>query len=430
MSVTMMHFAGFMLNNSVYILLLYLFLSKMSTPRFGRTMTVLQFVGALALCQTFNMIQIAPINLAIHLGSVLTLSLFTFRNEVKKGLLYGLFYTLISVIAELLSVSALMMVLGGKITETALEAHNMLIINFVNCLICYVFYMAIMAMIARKDAIVVHLSELLMFTFTAVLEMFVAIEYAQNIAKRSDGVKLLLILIGFLALDIYFIITISRIADSYQTRYDNSLLHKQNEIQLAHYVELEKNYAESRKVIHDIKKHLAILSELKSEDPTKAEQYRRLIEQDVDSLAGGFTCSNRILAIVMGQKIAAAEAAGIKVSTDIEDISFDFMNDLDITAIFANLWDNAIEACENVTSKWIKVSSEQRGGFILITFKNSSDGQTQKNGKVFRSTKTGHSGVGLTIIRTTVEKYGGITDLHSEAAEFSAELTIPLPLDK
>ena len=265
MSVTMMHFAGFMLNNSVYILLLYLFLSKMSTPRFGRTMTVLQFVGALALCQTFNMIQIAPINLAIHLGSVLTLSLFTFRNEVKKGLLYGLFYTLISVIAELLSVSALMMVLGGKITETALEAHNMLIINFVNCLICYVFYMAIMAMIARKDAMVVHLSELLMFTFTAVLEMFVAIEYAQNIAKRSDGVKLLLILIGFLALDIYFIITISRIADSYQTRYDNSLLHKQNEIQLAHYVELEKNYAESRKVIHDIKKHLAILSELKSD---------------------------------------------------------------------------------------------------------------------------------------------------------------------
>lgn len=59
-----------------------------------------------------------------------------------------------------------------------------------------------------------------------------------------------------------------------------------------------------------------------------------------------FKCSNEILSIVMSQKIISAETENIKVHTEIEDLLLDFIVDIDITAIFANLWDNAIEACK------------------------------------------------------------------------------------
>ena len=51
----------------------------------------------------------------------------------------------------------------------------------------------------------------------------------------------------------------------------------------------------------------------------------------------------------MSQKIISAETENIKVHTEIEDLLLDFIVDIDITAIFANLWDNAIEACKKVT---------------------------------------------------------------------------------
>ncbi|MBQ8966441.1 GHKL domain-containing protein [Ruminococcus sp.] len=422
----LMKLGGYIASNVVYYLLLNMFLIKVSlSRRFGRWQTYGITAAILIISVAVNVVGIPIFNLLTHLGGVVLLTLWVYKNEFKKGLLYTVCFMAAAVISELLA-SALWTVITGKSTMEELTDPQ---INFIHTLISCVMYLSAMTAFNRKEQLVVRAGELVMFVFMSVLEIFVSIEYAAGVVSRGEGAKLIAILVGFLALDVYFIITMRRIADSYQARYDNGLLHKQIEIQLAHYQELEKNYAEGRKVIHDIKKHLAILSELKSEEPDKASQYRRMIEADVDSLGGGFTCSNRILAIVMGQKIAAAEAQGIDIGTDVEDIEFSFMNDLDITAIFANLWDNAIEACESVTNKWIKVSAEQRGGFILITFRNSYDGKLIRNGRKFRSTKSGHSGVGLTIIRSTVEKYGGLLNLEAGQAEFAAEITLPLPME-
>ena len=123
-----------------------------------------------------------------------------------------------------------------------------------------------------------------------------------------------------------------------------------------------------------------------------------------------------------------AESKNIIIDTQIQDISFDFINDIDITAIFANLWDNAIESClkMELTKRYIKVIIGRVNDYIVVDFENSFDGIIREEDNSILSTKKNHDGLGLTIIRTTIEKYHGsfITDFNNSI--FQAKALIPI----
>lgn len=409
--------------------LVFLMLSRVKPRKTDASIFyILSYIAVNVISVCISMSSIPQLKFVASAVLILLVAFFMFGQDIGRGLLYGIVLMLIGILNDLLASSMLMLISKTTFSAILSDPHHQLFVSFSNCLLILFSYLLINTFVSKRESLTVRLGELAMFIFQAVLEIFVLVEYSLNISDKENDIKLILMLIGFMMLDMYFIISLNKMSEITDAKLQNSLLQKQNEIQLAHYVELEKNYSESRKVIHDIKKHLAILSELTSEDPEKARQYRKMIEDDVDSLAGGFTCSNKILAIIMSQKIAAAESQDIEVTTDIEDISFDFMKDMDITSIFANLWDNAIEACEKSVIKHITVSMEQRSGFILINFKNNYDGKVHKVAKGFKSTKEGHRGVGLTIIRGTVEKYGGLLNMEAGTTEFSVEITLPVPV--
>ena len=148
----------------------------------------------------------------------------------------------------------------------------------------------------------------------------------------------------------------------------------------------------------------------------------------VDSLLGEFHCSNRILSIIMSQKILTAEKAGIRVKTKIEDLLLDCIEDVDLTAIFANLWDNSIEACTstNDTERYISVIVGRVNDFIVISFENTFDGSIKQNGGLLLSSKENHEGLGLSIVKASVEKYNGSLTMKHTDNIFNVEIVIPL----
>ena len=199
---------------------------------------------------------------------------------------------------------------------------------------------------------------------------------------------------------VYIIAFIGEIIKAYNAKYESELMQTQSKMQFEHYAEINRKYEESRSVLESL---TAI------EGNKKAEEYREVIENEVDSLFSGFQCSNQILSIIMSQKIMVAESEDIKVNTEVEDIMFDFISDIDITAIFANLWDNAIEACRKVepSERFVNIIIGRVNDFVVISFENAFDGVLhEKGGKLF-STKEQHEGVGVSIIKSSVEKYKG-----------------------
>lgn len=421
---------GLTVNNFVTNLLLMMFFKNVYSERYNNK--IIYFIALIVwtVCAMgIAMLEIPIINLLFTYGSINLVCMLLYNCNAKKCWLYNIAVLLVSTLFEVFSVIIWMIVKGERLESLLSNSQYVAISCLLNMLLFYFVYRVCLAIITRTEIASVKIKEMIFLSFVLIIEAFVLLSYIEKASNQTDGIRLIIMMAGFMVFNVYMVHAIHEVAEAYRNQYKISLLQNQNEIQLAHYVEVDKKYQESKKVIHDIKKHLAILSDLKSDENSKAETYRKMIEDDVDSLVTGFQCTNQILSIVMSQKIAVAESENIRVETDVEDVTFEFMNDLDITALFANLWDNAIEASRKIDEQYRKIrfNIEKLNGFIMINVINNFNGELNKTEAGISSTKKNHEGVGLTIIKSTVEKYKGLVNLNNQKDKFIVEITIPVP---
>ena len=101
---------------------------------------------------------------------------------------------------------------------------------------------------------------------------------------------------------------------------------------------------------------------------------------------------------------------------------------MDLTAIFANLWDNAIEACQKikVEDRFIRILIGRVNDFYVIYFENSFNGYVKKRFDNIISTKESHKGVGLSIIKASAEKYSGTFNVLNDDTVFKVEILLPI----
>lgn len=99
-------------------------------------------------------------------------------------------------------------------------------------------------------------------------------------------------------------------------------------------------------------------------------------------------------------------------------VELDFIADLDITAIFANLLDNAAEEGSGKKDFWIRIRGEQIQNFIIIKITNPF----VKHPADKRPSKPGHEGLGLQNVRQAIEKYHGDMKIRQEEGVFSVTL--------
>jgi len=122
---------------------------------------------------------------------------------------------------------------------------------------------------------------------------------------------------------------------------------------------------------------------------------------------------NKILNILLSQKLKICNENGISMHCYFENISFDFIKDLDLISIFANLIDNAIESCIVSEKKFIYLNAYiLNEAYSVIKVENNADLKpltvggklvTQKNDKH-------NSGFGVKSILKAVKRYKGNPD--------------------
>ena len=114
----------------------------------------------------------------------------------------------------------------------------------------------------------------------------------------------------------------------------------------------------------------------------------------------------KIINIIVSQKKDAAEKNGIIFKEDINELGIN-ISETDITSLFSNLLDNAIEACVDIKSTpKIEISINERSicvtNSIILTKKyKSSFFETSKKDKE-------KHGYGMKIINSIVNKYNGL----------------------
>lgn len=285
-------------------------------------------------------------------------------------------------------------------------------------------------MIISKDKFSsVKVQEVLFYIILIGMEVFLLHYITSIVSDKSSGIVLLLLLAVYLAFDIYIVYLIYKISKANQYKNDLRLARQQSNMQLAVYRELSDKYHLSRAVTHDVREHIKALEGLIDNNYVdSARQYTQLLNKELDKLTPEFKVSNQILSIIINNKLAQAEKLNIDLVLDIEDLSIDFISDLDITSIFANILDNAFEACSELDEKdrVIKLTIHQINSFLVVNISNKYKKVKVDADGNYLTTKTNHEGFGLSNVKNSVERYDGVFNVETRQGMFVVKITIPM----
>ena len=136
-----------------------------------------------------------------------------------------------------------------------------------------------------------------------------------------------------------------------------------------------------------------------------------------------------MLNIILNDKAEEAQKNGIGMEIRIDEIRLEHIRDMDMTTIFANLLDNALEAAEQVVGKrMIQVQADTFHDFTVVKIRNSMPCGSAAKGTESSSVKKdrkSHMGIGLENVRDTLETYGGGMMTEIQEGEFVVSITIP-----
>lgn len=371
-----------------------------------------------------NQIGNPYVNMVYSFISANAVCILLFESQIKKIWLYNLLLWFMFIFSDAITVLMWSVIEGNTLNEILSNSQLTLGSNILNIIFMFAFYRIYITFMQKINFQGVQIKIAAFTIIMTFFEIWAVTAYAGEITTRRGGINMLILLIGFLLINLFFAYVLSQVSEAYKFKYELSLSERLNEMYLTNYMEISHKYEESKAIIHDIKKHLSVAEKMKDDNEAQTEYLSEVYER-MNDLFNFFHCSNKILSIILSQKISYAKSKGIKVNVSVEDVPMDFIRDFDITAIFANLWDNAIEACDKVSDgKYIAMDISRRNDFLLINIENSFNGVIIKDKDVFTSTKPDHDGVGLKSVKLVVEKYDGVFMTSYNAVAFRAEITL------
>ena len=197
--------------------------------------------------------------------------------------------------------------------------------------------------------------------------------------------------------------------------------------QFAYYQEKLKDEEKVRSVYHDMKNHLLVLQR-QINSPETAEMVEKLQSQ-VAMYEDYDHTGNDILDIILKEKSETAREKHIALSVTADLNGVDFIEPLDVSTIFGNGLDNAIEASEKLPEEQraILVKAGRVQNFFSVLIENSCL-QNREYTKQ-RTTKSDDflHGFGISNMRKAAEKYDGQLTIKCENEKFTLKILIPIP---
>jgi hypothetical protein len=207
--------------------------------------------------------------------------------------------------------------------------------------------------------------------------------------------------------------------------YENQAkaLEQQANIQYSYYLLESERYNNTLKVLHDVNKHIKMIEDLYETNQGKAAaEYTSHINDILKPLIPVQYSGNPILDILLTDKDMDMKDKGIDFNVYIDNVDMNHIEPIDITTIFGNLLDNAIEAAEKTDgNKFVCVRIGSYHQMISIRIENSSNYVKWKNGTPV-SEKGENRGLGILNVRRSISKYDGDIKLNWANGIFTAEM--------
>ena len=202
----------------------------------------------------------------------------------------------------------------------------------------------------------------------------------------------------------------------------NDLLSAQIDRQKEHYAAITAQYENIRRMRHDIAKHLYTMQALlHAERYQDAAAYLSEVSAQTQVQERLGVCENPIVDAYIFSRSQELEKQGYRVQLRVRLPEAIGISNSDLIIAFANLLDNAADACHACEDKTISLTAAVNKGFLTIETENACRTQLQTKKRRIPELERG---IGFSIFQELARKYDGNFSYHAENGRFTASLIL------
>lgn len=247
--------------------------------------------------------------------------------------------------------------------------------------------------------------------------------FDQIVTPKLAGVSIIIIILLF-----------KRTIEENKIKYENRLIENKLDMQYTYYLNIQENNMKVRALYHDINNHIYCINNLNN-DNKKINEYVSSLKDEIKEFEFIYDTGNMILDIIINEKSKLCRNKGIKFTCNIDFSMVKFVKPTDVSSIFSNVLDNAIEACDKINdeniNKYIKVKGTMTKAFFVLKCENSkvNDVRFQKGRMLTDKADNFIHGMGIQSIKLSIKKYNGEVLFEDCKEKFILKIYIPLEQD-
>lgn len=415
-------------------IILWQYASNLFLPRYSAMVSAIFLCTLYCFLFFFSLLQYPLLNAILFLVVNILFFLLYFKLTFSSALLHSSIITGIMSVSELAAMG-IVLKFYPKFSSTD-NIGNVFFVMLSKSLFFTIIYF-LTHIFKQKQAVQdPYDSSELFLTLIPLSSIFVMFTFL-NIGETSSFVPPTNIMVTisafFLILTNLLVFGITQYNQKKSREFTEMQLLLQKESDSAEYYKMLLSQNENRSIlIHDIKKHLQSIKLLNEHGETeKIESYISHLIAASDLRETARICDNAMLNAILNRCQRQCIEKGIGFHADIRKNLLRQMNQNDLTSLFCNLLDNAVEAAENIPDSFIDlmVQKKENTPFVVIVLVNScrSMPDFDQNGfPVSHKSGIGRHGFGIKSIRKAVGQYQGDLKMYYDDATATFHTIITL----
>ncbi|WP_195251213.1 ATP-binding protein [Romboutsia sp. 1001713B170207_170306_H8] len=234
-----------------------------------------------------------------------------------------------------------------------------------------------------------------------------------------------------LASSLFIIVLFIKIIRENRIQSQNEIIKNKLDMQYSHYLSVKESHMKVKKLYHDINNHIYCIENLKNNN-REINEYVNSLKNEIKEFKSIYNTGNIILDIIINEKSDICIKKGIKFICDINFSKVNFIKPIDVSSIFANILDNAIEACDKIhdenINRYIRIKGTISKCYFVLKCENSKVNSLKFNKNILLTEKKDKfiHGIGIQSIKSSIQKYDGELLFEDEKNKFTITIYIPL----